>query len=68
MTGAAKWFGIYWVIGCVIFGAAIQLRSDHCPSEKGPKASEAIVIIAAWPMIFGMALAAPNLKAPACEQ
>lgn len=45
----------YWLIGCVLLGAAFGLRLNKCPNAKLP-AGDAIVFVATWPAAFGYAI------------
>ena len=43
---------IYWVIGCLIIGAAFGHSLKDCPLDKRPNVNDVLVSVAIWPAML----------------
>jgi hypothetical protein len=57
---------IYWIIGCLLLGAAMAVSKRDCPNDKAPSVPEMLTVIVAWPAAIGWALVGvPHVKCDA---
>lgn len=57
---------VYWVIGCILVGAAVAEQDRRCPSGKSVGVTQLVALVAIWPVSVGFWLdgGAPEKTCP----
>jgi hypothetical protein len=58
LKGAAA----YWVVGCLLAGAAMGAHESRCPNDPDPSVSSYLASIATWPAGITWAMINPKLS------
>lgn len=52
-----KWLIIYWVIGCVMMGFALNMREQNCPESLFFTDERILSRVAIWPVFIAYGIA-----------
>jgi len=62
-----KWVLGYWILGCLVVGAAIGDDVKTCPHDQRPPSSEIALTVLTWPWALSAAISGARAPTTVCQ-